>query len=424
MKSVIIALGSRGDVEPYVALAARMSQAGYDVVVATHASMQGVANSHGVTARSVGGDPQEIVRQGDGLAWINSGSNIFQLSRGLYRVADKIFDEAFSNCLDLCRDAQLIIASRLAVIPATVIAHQTGARCIPAYVQPAHPMGAFPSIFIPFDVSFGSTGNRWSHILTEQVYWLLFRPLLKRWQAQFRGRNEAQVLGMLAPRPMIHGPGLLAVSPVVVPSSDEDPVRPSGYWVLDNSASWCPPPALVDFISAGSRPICIGFGSMCVPTPEDLAEIVRTAVKQARIRAIVLAGWGALQAITPDEDIFVLEQAPHAWLLPQVKMMIHHGGAGTVAACLRAGIPSVVVPFFADHMFWARRLSTLGVAPTSIPESHLTAARLASSIEQVSTNPNFGRRAARLAHRILAEDGPGEAIRVIDRVVVGPIDPV
>ncbi|MEA2880590.1 MAG: sterol 3beta-glucosyltransferase [Hyphomicrobiales bacterium] len=365
----------------------------------------------------MGGDPQAILQQDDGLAWINSGGNGFHLARGLYSVAEKIFEEAFSNCMELCHDAELIIASRLAVIPGLVIARHTGARCIPAYTLPAHPTEAFPSILMPFDASLGGPGNRYSHIVTEQIYWLLFRSLLKRWRSRMQERNEVSIAGVCVPHQMIHGPGLLGASPVVVPSEKGDPVKPTGYWVLDNTRGWSPPAALIDFIAAGPPPICIGFGSMRVPAPERLAAIVGAALRENGTRAIVLTGWGALQAVAPDDHIFVLEEAPHAWLLPQMKMMMHHGGAGTTAACLRAGIPSVPVPFFADHMFWARRLCALGVAPAPIPLRQITAAHLASSIKQVSTNPDFAKRAADLAVRLMAEDGPGEAIRIIDQAV-------
>lgn len=417
MKSVVLALGSRGDVEPYIALASRMTGAGYDIIFATHESMRPTAHRHGLTVRTVGGDPQAILHQKDGLAWVNSGGNAFHLARGLYRIAERVLEEALSNCMELCNDAQLIIASRLAVIPALVIARQTGARCIPAYTLPAHPTGAFPSILMPFDVSLGKLGNRYTHVLTEQLYWLLFRSLLKRWRARLPERGEVSISGISVPRQMIHGPGLLAASSVVVPSEKGDPVLPTGYWVLNNAAGWSPPAALVDFIAAGPVPICIGFGSMRVPAPERLAAIVRGALKETGTRAVVLTGWGALEAIAPDDDIFVLEEAPHAWLLPQVRLMVHHGGAGTVAACLRAGIPSVSAPFFADHMFWAKRLCALGVAPDAVPLREMTAAGLASSIRQVCAKPDFAERAAGLAVRLLAEDGPGAAIRIIDRAV-------
>lgn len=142
---------------------------------------------------------------------------------------------------------------------------------------------------------------------------------------------------------------------------------------------------------------------MAVGEGERLGELVAGAVKQAGVRAVVQAGWAELGGL--GADVLAIGDVPHDWLFPRTAAVVHHAGAGTTAAALRAGVPAVPVPVMADQPFWASRLCELGVAPRSLPFADLTAEALAAAITDSLTEPSHRRRAAELARAIAAEDG-------------------
>jgi sterol 3beta-glucosyltransferase len=188
----------------------------------------------------------------------------------------------------------------------------------------------------------------------------------------------------------------------------------TGYCFLDAADGWTPPPALEAFLAAGPPPVYVGFGSMTGMEPTRLASITRDALRAAGRLAIIGMGWGGLPEIAASEDLFVVDDVPHEWLFPRVAAVVHHGGAGTTAAALRAGRPSVVVPFFADQPYWGRRLADLGAAPAPIPKRALTAARLSVAITDAVSIPSLAERSAKLGEKIRSEEG---AARTADRAL-------
>jgi sterol 3beta-glucosyltransferase len=192
-------------------------------------------------------------------------------------------------------------------------------------------------------------------------------------------------------------------------------VRPRhtvGYWTLHTPAGWSPPPELAAFLAADGPPVvAIGFGSMASVDPALLTELVRGAVRDAGVRAVLIAGWGGLAALRDDAEVLAIDAVPHDWLFPRVAAVVHHGGAGTTGASLRAGTPTVVVPFAMDQPFWGGRVAALGVGPAPIPRARLTRARLADALRLAVGDAAMRARAADLGRRIREEDGVGEAVR-------------
>ncbi len=129
-------------------------------------------------------------------------------------------------------------------------------------------------------------------------------------------------------------------------------------------------------MQAGPPPIYIGFGSMSSRKPEETAQLILRALAQTGQRAVLLSGWNGLQAEVLPENVFLVQSVPHDWLFARVNAVVHHGGAGTTAAGLRAGVPSIIIPFFADQPFWGERVAALGVGPKPIPRKKLTAEKL------------------------------------------------
>jgi UDP:flavonoid glycosyltransferase YjiC (YdhE family) len=162
--------------------------------------------------------------------------------------------------------------------------------------------------------------------------------------------------------------------------------------------------------------VYIGFGSMSNRDPRRTATIVLEALQQTRQRAVLFAGWGGLQQDELPDSVFMSGPVPHAWLFPHMAAVVHHGGAGTTAAGLTAGVPSVVIPFFGDQPYWGRCVHDLGVGPDPIPRKSLTAQRLAEAIRQAVSDEGMRQRAAELGARLQAEDGIGRAVDILDRL--------
>jgi sterol 3beta-glucosyltransferase len=213
-------------------------------------------------------------------------------------------------------------------------------------------------------------------------------------------------------------PVLYGYSPSVIPrpSDWDDDTHVTGYWFLDSEDKWNPPTALLDFLESGPAPVYIGFGSMSNRNPEETAGLVVNALKQIDQRAILLSGWSGLHKNDLPESIFMIDSIPHSWLFPRVAAVVHHGGAGTTAAGLRAGVPSVVVPFFGDQPFWGARVAELGVGPKPAPRKSLTAERLAQAIQTAVTDVAIRENAANLGSKIQAEDGVARAVDIIREI--------
>jgi UDP:flavonoid glycosyltransferase YjiC (YdhE family) len=191
----------------------------------------------------------------------------------------------------------------------------------------------------------------------------------------------------------------------------------TGYWFPDADTEWRPAPELEAFLEGGDPPVYIGFGSMGGRHPEQLARIVLEALAKSGQRGLLLTGWGGMRAIPVPESVFLVDSAPHDRVFPQMAAVVHHGGAGTTAEGLRAGIPSVILPFVVDQPFWGRRVRALGVGPEPIPIKKLTADRLAHAIYTAVTQPQMRRRSAGLGEMIRAEEGAGNAVRIIKQVL-------
>jgi UDP:flavonoid glycosyltransferase YjiC (YdhE family) len=213
-------------------------------------------------------------------------------------------------------------------------------------------------------------------------------------------------------------PILYGYSPSVIPPPYDwdDTVHVTGYWFLDPGDDWTPDPALVEYLRAGPPPVYVGFGSMSNRKPEETVDLILEALARTGQRAILLSGWGGLQKADLPGSVLMVDSVPFSWLFQRVAAVVHHGGAGTTSAGLRAGVPSIVVPFFADQPFWGRRVVELGVGPEPIPRRKLTAGRLAQAIHSAVSDQTLRQRAAELGSAIRAEDGVARAVAIIQQL--------
>jgi UDP:flavonoid glycosyltransferase YjiC (YdhE family) len=193
-----------------------------------------------------------------------------------------------------------------------------------------------------------------------------------------------------------------------------------GHWqvtgfLFDDEPQWSPPQSLLDFVAGGEAPVYIGFGSMPDSKPQATTRILIEAVQKAGKRAVILTGWAGFGIDDVPDNILILKYAPHRWLFPQMSAVVHHGGSGTTASGLRAGVPTVVVPHQGDQGFWGRRTKELGVGTAPIPRKKLTADNLAEAIAEATTNRNLQASAQALGEKIRAEDGLAEAVKWMER---------
>jgi UDP:flavonoid glycosyltransferase YjiC (YdhE family) len=265
----------------------------------------------------------------------------------------------------------------------------------------------------------GSGYNWLTHILSEQLVWQMVRAPYNQWRRESLKLKPMPLRGPFDDLYKNNTPFIYGFSEYVVPrQNDWHPAHHiTGYWFLNQADDWSPPSGLIDFLARGAQPISIGFGSMSGRVARRLADLTVESVALAQQRAILIGGWAAAHERDLPNHIYAIESAPHDWLFPRVAAVMHHGGAGTTAAGLRAGIPSVIIPFMGDQPYWGERIHALGVGPKPILQKALTARRLADAITQAITEEEIKQRAAILGEKIRAEDGVANAVELVKRCV-------
>jgi sterol 3beta-glucosyltransferase len=319
----------------------------------------------------------------------------------------------------LLKGSNLIITG-MSVLGVFAIAEQLSIPILQAFLFPFTPTRYFPSPLVP-SLPFGSMLNRLSFHITRQMFWqtskssdAAARQLLGLPKGSFWGPYKAL---SRSPLPVLHG-----YSAHVLPRPADWPENyiVTGAWFLDPPEEWTPPADLVTFLNAGPAPVYIGFGSMGSRDPEKTVQTVLEALERSGQRGVIASGWGGLKASALPENVHQLSSIPHTWLFPQMAAIVHHGGAGTTAAGTAAGVPSIIIPFMGDQSFWGRRIQTLGVGPQPIPRKMLTATNLANAIREAITNVEMRRSAEQLGQAVRAEDGVGNAVRLIETLLPIP----
>ncbi|BAZ37731.1 glycosyl transferase family 28 [Calothrix sp. NIES-4101] len=401
MRIAIIAMGSQGDVQPYIALGKGLQQAGYRVRLVTHENFAELVNSHGLEFCPVRGDIQSIAETKEMRELLEKG-NFLAITSYTAKQAQRAAIDWANDGIVACEGMDLLIVGVGGLYLGLALAEKLGLPLLQAYVFPFTPTKAFPSVLFPQSLSqLGGWFNHLSHHLTRQIMWQGFRAGDRLVRQQVLGLKAASFWGAYNSEILQQYPILYGFSPSVIPKpSDWSSTHVTGYWFLDSAPDWQPPSALMEFLENGSPPIYIGFGSMSNKNPEETTALVLEALEQTQQRAILLSGWGGLGTQNLPNTIFPIDSIPHSWLFPRVAAVVHHGGAGTTSAGLRAGIPTIIIPYFGDQGFWGERVAQLGVGVKPIPRKQLTAQKLAEAIQQVLTDADMRQRAANLGARI------------------------
>ena len=388
MRVAVLAMGSRGDVYPYLALA--LEEAGHEVRFAAYTNVGEEVCARGLEYAPILGDYHEIVsgELGARLAaeepgeqrvkMEEAGQNTLLLARHFLGTITPLMHKTFADAMGICRGADAILCSAIGLFPAYHVAEKLGIPYVPAFLQPVHPTRELPCIAFPEApdrLGAGSPLRAWYNLST---YWIIGKVLVLLRRTTDRARLE--VLGLPPMRgrnpfeAMVRDrvPCLYGFSETVLPRPPDwgEHLRATGYWPLGSQGGWEPPKELEDFLSTGPPPVSVGFGSMNERDPKQTTETVLEALRISGKRGILLTGWGGLSEADLPDTVFKAEEVPHDWLFTRVAAAVHHGGAGTTAASLRAGAPTVVLPFFAEQAMWGRR-GVGGGSPAHPPQEPL-----------------------------------------------------
>ncbi|MGW3725738.1 glycosyltransferase [Streptomyces sp. NPDC000851] len=406
---VILALGSRGDVQPCLALGRGLNRQGDVVRVIASRRYHGLITQAGLEFHSLSLDPAEIIASPEGQELLAGGRSAGRFIRGIHRILQPLMARMLAEIETGAQGADLILTPSLGLL-GIHLSQYLEAPCAFIHFQPSHPCGEFPHPLLPAARLLGAFGNRLSFYAVDLASWLVCRGAVNTWRREKLGLPPMSPLGPF--RHTRSAPVLCAFSPVVVPRPNDwgANVHLSGYW-FHEEPSWTPSPDLLDFLDSGPPPVYVGFGSMGTGDCEATGRIVRAALRRAGLRG-VLTG----EPATSEDDVLVVGDVPHGWLFPRMAAVVHHGGAGTTAAALRAGVASLVCPFFGDQPYWAERVYRLGAGPKPLPARHLSVPLLTERLRAVAGNNGYTGTARRLGRALNAEDGVAHACRALERL--------
>jgi sterol 3beta-glucosyltransferase len=421
MRITILAIGSRGDIQPYIALSKGLSDAGHRVRLATHAAFATLVQSHAIEFFPLDDEPREFFQTNRGRASLNGNTNAFVYLYRLVRMMDPLIDGYMERSGEACKDADCIMVTYMSFLIGYSLAETFKKPLVATFLQPSLlPTKAFPepsALYLPQrPQSLGETLNYQSHLGAGTLFWKLFTPAVNRAR-----KRLYQLPSLPKEAPFATLPGHVALilygySAHLLSKPDDwgATTHVTGFWMLEHAQTWQPEADLLDFIQAGPAPIYIGYGSMSSHHPDDILRIAQKALLRTGQRGIVLLEKDYMRAQKLSEQVYIINEVPHDWLFPRMRIIIHHGGAGTTAASLMAGKPTIVIPHIVDQQFWGERVALLGAGPRPISRRHLSARILEKVLLSVLGNEEMKNKAEDVGECLRKENGVEQAIRAIN----------
>ncbi|KAK4464145.1 sterol 3-beta-glucosyltransferase [Cladorrhinum samala] len=442
---VIQIVGSRGDVQPFIALGQVLRDTyGHRVRVATHPTFKKFVQENGLEFFDIGGDPAELMafmvkHPGlmPGFDAIKSGE-IKKRRQGI----EEMLDGCWRSCIEAGdgtagptprwggrrgwesfippggeeRNKPFVADAIIANPPSFAHIHVAERLGVPLHIMFTMPWTATRAFPHPLADIVSTNAddvmtNYVSYALVEMMTWQGLGDVINRFRTDTLDLESMSLLwapGLLA---RLRVPTTYCWSPALIPKPADwgREISVSGFYFLDLEGSYNPEPELKRFLEGGPPPVYIGFGSIVVDDPDALTRTILEAVERTGVRALVSKGWGGIggDSLRVPENVFMLGNCPHDWLFKRVAAVVHHGGAGTTAAGIKAGKPTVVVPFFGDQIFWGTMIARAGAGPAPIPQKTLTSENLAAAIQE-ALKPETQARARELGEKIREEKGADE----------------
>lgn len=415
----ILAAGTRGDVQPPAAFCRELAGRGHEVRLVAHTEFADLLDGSAVTLKPLIGNIHEELASADARRFFADGGNPFTFMKWFFDVAKKYTAETTPLVRDYVKGSDIIVGTGLLDYFSTAVGRALGIKAAHAYMQPFLPSREFPCALFkppPFDMP------GWLNKLETQAYFET------TWAG---GRSVAKLMHKMLGLPPpswrypayaelnVGQPYMMAYSEQILPRPGDWPahVDVTGFWFLDTPSSWKPPEDLVRFIQSGSPPIYAGFGSMVMKDPKATVNAVLQALKANNARGVISAGWSGYKPADLPDTVFAVDSVPHDWLMPKMAASIHHGGAGTTGAALRAGIPQIVVPFLGDQFFWGLQVEKRGLGPKALPHDRLDAEALGKAMNAALNDRSMRSCAANAGECVRAENGAARAADIIERAL-------
>ncbi|XP_021857479.2 sterol 3-beta-glucosyltransferase UGT80A2 [Spinacia oleracea] len=416
MQIVILIVGTRGDVQPFVAIGKRLQEYGHRVRLATHRNFKEFVLASGLEFFPLGGDPKVLAE------YMVKNKGFLPSEPSEIPVQRKQMRDIIFSLLPACKDpdpesqvpftADAIIANP----PAYGHTHVAEALQVPIHIfftMPWTPTSEFPH---PLSRVKQPVAYRLSYQVVDVLIWLGIRDLINEFRKKTLKLRPVTYLKPSYSAPPDTPYGYIWSPHLVAKPKDWGPkIDVVGFCFLDLASTYEPPKDLVEWLGKGQKPIYIGFGSLPVQEPEKMTKIIVQALELTGQRGIINKGWGGLGNLAEPKDfVYLLDNVPHDWLFLQCAAVVHHGGAGTTAAGLKAACPTAIVPFFGDQPFWGEQVHAKGVGPPPIPIEEFTLEKLTSAI-RFMLDPKVKESAVELAKAMENEDGVAGAVNAFHK---------
>jgi sterol 3beta-glucosyltransferase len=413
-KRVAIAtIGTAGDVRPYLALAIELKNHGHDVVLGANADFEDFVTSHGIEFHNLGTNIQDWLQE----SRFDTAISQMKLHHfpQLLRQGQALVERAARNSWVMAQGADAMVVN-INTSFGIDIAEALDIPVIMTAMQPLNPTQEFP--VCAYEVpDLGPTFNKLSYIAMniQQGYYDLPRDRVRK---ELMGLGPRKRGGLFKDSHGNNLPTLYNFSSIVSPRPRDWPQTAvvTGFWFLDDNSGWRPSPELQRFLDAGPPPVYIGFGSMPFGAERN-TQILKTALEQWGGRAIVSRGWGGINVDDLPETVFAVSEAPHDKLFPLCAAVVHHGGAGTTAAGLKAGKPTFTLPQAYDQRYWGRRVRALGCGPAPVRLRAVTPEILSSALHELTSNQTMMANAKSIGEALRGEEGLTTAVHFIEATI-------
>lgn len=413
---MFVTVGTRGDIQPIVALAEALKAAGDHVVILGGANFKAWVESRDLTFHPMQVNMEDMMNTPEGKAWAdNAGKNPIKEARAMRRMLSVHGAAVAEDIMRFCPEADALFSNLPTFGMVDAVAEKYNKPHTRVMFAPLTPTNDPRSTMVPAYPNGPSPLNRFSAHMGIYFTWWVAKDNLAAVRQQldlpaWSWGDYRKAWGRV--------PVLTGISPLITPPDPQwhDRVAVTGYWFGQEDLAWQPPQDLQTFLAQGEAPVYVGFGSMPNSDPESTTRSIITALERTGQRGIIQRGWAQLGVKRLPDHIFLLDSAPHEWLFPRAKALIHHGGAGTTAMGIRAGVPATIVSHLGDQPYWGRRLYELGIGGKPIKSIHLNAEKLEKAI-QTMLQENVQQRARDFGEQFRQEKGIENAVTFIQRTL-------
>ena len=382
MRITMLTIGSTGDVRPYILLGKELSSRGHQITIAAFGSFEEMVTDAGLGFFALSGDAGNMIN-----TIMRPDTNALSYLPRITSRLNAVIPDLLKDMEKSCENAEALICNFFGSVYYS-IAEKYNIPCVQTQFFPMDPTGAVPISSIR-NQRLGSRIN----LVSYKIGYLLIGLVEKHFLAEWRQKS-----GVSRRKPLTHPdysvnnhtvPVVYALSPFVFarPSEWSSHIYMSGFWFDESPCSWSPDPDLLRFVEQNDSPVYIGFGSMNGGDMNKIITTVLRSVRAAGLRAVISVGWSGRRFVS-GKRVFFTGYVPHDWLFPRVRAVVHHGGAGTTAAGLRYGKPTLIIPFAGDQPFWGHRVHELGCGPKPIRCDSLTVQKLTKALSDLISQKN------------------------------------